>query len=88
MNSPLELLKNAYQPIFQGMKIILVTKGEIINIISSLKSKKSPGYDGISSEILKLSSVFISGRSVGIVRLRTKGHGVKCLYKCAPFLHL
>jgi hypothetical protein len=60
INSPLELLKNAYQPIFQSMKIILVTKGEIINIISSLKSKNSSCYDGISSEILKLSSVFVS----------------------------
>jgi hypothetical protein len=60
INSPLKLLNNAYQPIFQSMKLIPVTKGEIINIIGSLKSKKSSGYDGISSKILKLCSVFIS----------------------------
>ena len=59
-SSPLELLKNAYQPILQSMKVIPVTKGEIINIICSLKSKKSSGYDGISSKVLKLCSVFIS----------------------------
>jgi hypothetical protein len=39
---------------------IPVTKGEIINIISSLKSMKSSGYDGISSKILKLCCMFIS----------------------------
>jgi hypothetical protein len=51
MNSPLKLLKNAYQPVYQSMKVIPVTKGEIINIICYLKSEKSSGYDGISSKI-------------------------------------
>jgi hypothetical protein len=60
MNSPLILLKNAYQPVFQSMKVIPVAKGEIINIICSLKSNKSSGYDGISSKIIKLCSMFIS----------------------------
>jgi hypothetical protein len=60
MNSPLRLLKNAYQTDFPSMKVIPVTKAEIISIICSLKLKKSSGYDGISSKILKLCSVAIS----------------------------
>jgi hypothetical protein len=47
--SPLSLLKNAYQTVFPSMEIIPVTKGEIISIICSLKSKNLSGYDGISS---------------------------------------
>jgi hypothetical protein len=54
MNSPLRLLKNAYQTDFPSMEVIPVTKGEIISKICSIKSKKSSGYDGISSKILKL----------------------------------
>jgi hypothetical protein len=42
------------------MEVIPVTKGEIISIICSLKSKKSSAYDGISSKILKLCSMAIS----------------------------
>jgi hypothetical protein len=60
MNSPLRLLKDAYQIDFSSMEVIPVTKGDIISIICSLKSKKSSGYDGISSEILKLCSMAIS----------------------------
>jgi riboflavin transporter FmnP len=41
------------------MKIIPVTKGEIISIISSLKSKNSSGYDGISSLISFICSMSI-----------------------------
>jgi hypothetical protein len=39
MNSPLRLLKNAYQTVFPSMEVIPVTKGEIISTICSLKSK-------------------------------------------------
>jgi hypothetical protein len=60
MNSPLRLLKNAYQTNFPSTEVIPVTKGESISIICSLKSKKSSGYDGISSEILKLCSMAMS----------------------------
>jgi hypothetical protein len=35
LNSPLKLLKNTYQPVFQSMKAIPVTKGKICNIIYS-----------------------------------------------------
>jgi hypothetical protein len=37
-----------------------VTKGEIISIICSLKSKNASGYDGMSSNVLKLCSMAIS----------------------------
>jgi hypothetical protein len=37
IDSPFKLLKNAYQPIIQNMKVIPVTRGEIIDIICSLK---------------------------------------------------
>jgi hypothetical protein len=57
--SPLWLLKNAYQTVFLSMKIIPVAKGEI-SIICSLKSKNSSGYDGISSNMLKLCSMAMS----------------------------
>jgi hypothetical protein len=35
------------------MKIIPVSEAEVINIIKSLKSKHTAGYDGISSKIFK-----------------------------------
>jgi hypothetical protein len=35
------------------MKIILVTKKEMINTIKFFKTKTSSGYDGISNKILK-----------------------------------
>jgi hypothetical protein len=76
MNSPCRLLKNAYKIDFLSMELIPVTKGEIISIICSLKSKntcgydgsiicslkskKSSGYDGITSKILKMCSMAIS----------------------------
>jgi hypothetical protein len=42
------------------VEVIPVTTGEIISIICSLKSRTFSGYDGISSEILKLCSMTIS----------------------------
>jgi hypothetical protein len=72
------------------MKVIPVTKGEIISIICSLKSKKSSGYDGISSKILKLCSVLISAplsyicnmsSSTGIFPECLKYAVIKPLYK-------
>jgi hypothetical protein len=58
--SPFRLLKYACKTVFVRMKIIPVTKGEIISIICSLKSMNSSGYDGISSNMLKLCSMAIS----------------------------
>jgi len=45
---------------FPQMKIIPVTEGDKQSIICSLKSKNVSGYDGISTEILKLCSSLIS----------------------------
>jgi hypothetical protein len=42
------------------MGVILVNKGEIINIICSLKSKKFSGFDGIKSKMLKSCIMAIS----------------------------
>jgi hypothetical protein len=53
------------------MQIVPITEGEIRSIISSLKSKNSSGYDGISTKILKLCGnqiskplAFISNKSI------------------------
>jgi hypothetical protein len=35
------------------MELIPITETEVINTITSLKTKKSSGYDGISNMILK-----------------------------------
>jgi hypothetical protein len=42
------------------MNIIPVTEGEIQSLICSLKAKDSSGYDGISTEILKICNSLIS----------------------------
>jgi hypothetical protein len=87
--SPLNLLKNAYQTISQSMKVVPVITGEIMNIIGSLKSKKSSGYEESSSKILKLC-VFISAPfsyicnmsiSTGVFPERLKYVVVNPLYK-------
>ena len=57
--SPNSLLKNAYQNDFSQMNIIAVTEGEIQSIICSLKSKDSSGYDGVSTQILKMCKTLI-----------------------------
>ena len=53
-DNPISLLKKYYPSEFQPMQIVPITEGEIRSIISSLKSKNSSGYDGISTKILKL----------------------------------
>ena len=52
-NNPISLLKK-YPFEFPPMQIVPITEAEIRSIISSLKSKLSSGYDGISTKILKL----------------------------------
>jgi hypothetical protein len=49
---PISLLKNAYANAISWMNVIPVT-GEIRNIICSLTSKNTSGYDGMSTKILK-----------------------------------
>jgi len=59
-NNPISLLKKYYPFEFPSMQIVPITDGEIRNIISSLKSKNSSGYDEISTKILKLCGNQIS----------------------------
>ena len=49
---PISLLKNAYANAISWMNVIPVT-GEIRNIICSVTSKNTSGYDGMSTKILK-----------------------------------
>ena len=64
-------LKKYYPSEFPPMQIVPITEGEIRSITSSLMSKHSLGYDGISSKILKLcgnqiskSLTFICNKSI------------------------
>jgi len=59
-NNPISLLKKYYTFEFPPMQIVPITDGEIRSIISSIKSKNSSGYDGISTKILKLCGNQIS----------------------------
>jgi hypothetical protein len=80
-------LTSAFESPLPSIKITETTNREIKRLTQSLKSSHTHGYDEISNNILKICKTFISqpvsylcgGRSVGIVRSRTKGHGV-CLF--------
>ena len=58
-NNPLSYLYCAFQQSFTDMKLKNTTNGEIEKIIKELKSKRSCGYDEITTKILKISSPFI-----------------------------
>jgi hypothetical protein len=53
-------LSHAFDNLFPNINLKLSTTKESENIIKSLKSKKSPGYDEISTNLLKISSVYQS----------------------------
>jgi hypothetical protein len=57
---PISFLKDAFPVKFPDIKIITTTETEIKSIMHSLKSKNSPGYDEITSKILKTCSDLIS----------------------------
>jgi hypothetical protein len=59
-NNPISLLKKYYPFEFPPMPIVLIIEEEIKSSISSLKSKNSSDYDGISAKILKLCGNQIS----------------------------
>ena len=89
-NNPISLLKKYYPSEFQPMQIVPITEGEIRSIISSLKSKNSSGYDGISTKILKLCRnqisrplTYICNKSIemGVFPDRLKCATVMPLYK-------
>jgi len=45
---------------FPNINLKSTSTKEIENIITSLKPKKSTGYDGISTKVQKISSPFVS----------------------------
>ena len=53
-NNTISLLKKYYPFKFPPMQIVPITEREIRNIISSLKSKNSSSYDGISNQNIKI----------------------------------
>jgi len=53
-------LNNAYQTSFPSIKYHYTSAKEIENIIKSLNSSNSYGYDEISMKLLKLCSYYIS----------------------------
>ena len=59
-NNPVSLLKKYYSSEFLPMQIVPIAGREVRSVISSLKSKNSFGYDGISTKILKLCGYQIS----------------------------
>jgi hypothetical protein len=59
-NTPLHYLLLSFTTPFPNMNLKFVSSKEVENIIKSLKTKYSSGYDGISTKLLKISSCFIS----------------------------
>jgi hypothetical protein len=59
-DNPVSLLKKCYPSEFPPMQIVPITGGEIRSIISSLESKDSFGFDGISTKIFILCGNQIS----------------------------
>jgi Notch-like protein len=88
-NNPIYYLSHAFNISYPNINLKFTTK-EIENIIKSLKPKNSHGYDEISTNLLKTSSVYISSPlnhicnkslSSGIFPQRLKYAVVKPLFK-------
>ena len=60
MSKAFKMLNNLKLRNKTQMKIIPVMEAEVLNIIKTLKSKNTAGYDGISSKVLKLCASIIS----------------------------
>jgi hypothetical protein len=58
-NNLLNYLYSAFQQSFTNMKLKNTTTGETEKIIKESKSKRSCGYDEITTKILKISSLLI-----------------------------
>jgi uncharacterized protein YabN with tetrapyrrole methylase and pyrophosphatase domain len=58
-NIPLNYLHSAFQPSFTNIKLKNTTTGEIRKIIKELKCRRSCGFDGITTEILKISGLLV-----------------------------
>jgi hypothetical protein len=59
-NNPLNYLYNAFKQLISSIKLKFVSPNEIEDVVSSLKTKDSHGYDGMSTKILKQSIPYIS----------------------------
>jgi exonuclease III len=86
----IDYLYRAFKSPYPGILFDRTTTKEIQNIIKSLKSKNSYGYDGISVKILKMSSLciaaplnYICNRSIlsGLFPTRLKYSVIKPLFK-------
>jgi hypothetical protein len=55
----ISFLKDAFPVKFSGIKIVPTTETEIKSTIHSLKSKNLPGYDEVTSKIVKACSALI-----------------------------
>ena len=60
INKSIEILTKINNVEYTELKVIPVTENEVINMILTLKTKKSSGYDGISNMILKYCAKVIS----------------------------
>jgi len=58
-NNPPNYLYNVFKEPIPSIKLIFVSCKEIEDVVSSLKTKDSHGYDGISTKILKLIIPYI-----------------------------
>jgi hypothetical protein len=88
--TPLHYLLQSFKTPFPDIKLKFLSSKEVENIIKSLKTKNSSGYDGISTKLLKISSTFsslplthICNKSIplGIFPDRLKYAAVKPLFK-------
>jgi hypothetical protein len=58
--SLIHYLPQSFKCTFPDIKFKLLSTREIKNIIKTLKTKNSYGYDGLSTKLLKISSPFIA----------------------------
>ncbi|PNF19496.1 hypothetical protein B7P43_G02324, partial [Cryptotermes secundus] len=88
--NPISYLSRARNQPFPPITLNCVSSKEIEDIIKSLKTKNSYGYDGISTKILKVSSPYISSPltylcnrmlTTGNFPLRLKFSEIKPIYK-------
>jgi hypothetical protein len=89
INNSKKFMNQAFITPFPNMEHTYVTTKEIENIIKSLKSKNTSGYDGISTTVLKSCCSFISSPltyicntslSTGVFPDRLKYAVIKLLY--------
>jgi len=87
---PTHHLLRSFSCTFPNFKLVPLSTKKVRNIIKSLNTKNSHGYDGISTKLLKLSSPFIlspltyicnKSLSLGIFPDRLKYSEIKPLFK-------